>query len=290
MQRRLAFLSDELAVLDEVATPAPDEPTHTRIRAAPGSALAEPVVGGASPAWATEAEQAAPVAVVPVPGRHAARRPGRAWVATPGAGGLGPAQVAVVAVVVALGLAVTGWWLLRSDSEALPTAPAATAPALVTPVAEGAGGEGVVAADEPTELVVDVAGRVRRPGIAVLPAGSRVVDALQAAGGARRGVDLSSLNLARLVVDGEQILVGVEGGPAAGAAPGAAPPGPVTLVNLNTAGQSELETLPEVGPVTALAIIAWRDEHGGFASVDQLLDVDGIGEATLDTLGPLVTV
>ena len=146
------------------------------------------------------------------------------------------------------------------------------------------------------ELVVDVAGKVRRPGIAVLAPGSRVVDALEAAGGVRPGVDLTALNLARTLVDGEQILVGV--GPATGVAAGAlaspaspAPTGPAgALVPLNSAGQAELESLPEVGPVTAAAIIAWRDAHGGFTAVDELLEVDGIGEATLGQLAPLVTL
>ena len=145
------------------------------------------------------------------------------------------------------------------------------------------------AEEAPAELVVDVAGKVRRPGIAVLPAGSRVVDALEAAGGARHGVDLTSLNLARPVVDGEQILVGVRpsrGWPAAWARrrPGS------SMVNLNTADQAALETLPGVGPVTAESIIAWRTDNGGFTSVDELLEVDGIGEATLEDLAPLVTL
>ncbi len=130
--------------------------------------------------------------------------------------------------------------------------------------------------------------RYADPGIAVLDAGARVVDALEAAGGARAGVDLSGLNLARVLVDGEQI---------AGRGPGARrgrgrrggrarrPAGP--LVNLNTATQAELETLPEVGPVTAQAILSWRDEHGGFTAVDELLEVDGIGDATLAQLAPL---
>uniref|UniRef100_UPI0016042D48 ComEA family DNA-binding protein n=1 Tax=Nocardioides pelophilus TaxID=2172019 RepID=UPI0016042D48 len=132
------------------------------------------------------------------------------------------------------------------------------------------------------------------PGIVVLDAGARVVDALAAAGGERTGVDLSSLNLARVLVDGEQIVVGAPRGtvPAVPAVPGGtAPPGaPVALVNLNTASQAELETLPDVGPVTALAILAWREAHGGFTSVDELLEVDGIGEATLSNLAPYVTV
>ena len=99
-------------------------------------------------------------------------------------------------------------------------------------------------------LVVDVAGKVRRPGIVVLDPGARVVDALEEAGGARRGVDLAPLNLARLLVDGEQIVVGVPGAPAAGSRPPDARGGG-PLVDLNIADQAELETLPEVGPVTA---------------------------------------
>ena len=141
-------------------------------------------------------------------------------------------------------------------------------------------------------VTVDVAGKVRRPGIAVLDAGSRVVDALEAAGGVRPGVDLSGLNLARLLVDGEQILVGVAvpaAAPPAAASPGAATPG-ATLVNINTAGLAELETLPEVGPVTAQAIVTWREDNGGFTAVDELLEVDGIGEATLEAMAPFVTV
>jgi competence protein ComEA len=124
----------------------------------------------------------------------------------------------------------------------------------------------------------------------VLDAGARVVDAVEAAGGARRGVDLSGINLARVLVDGEQIVVGA----AAASVPapaGSAPPGaPTALVNLNTATPAELETLPDVGPVTAQAIITWRDEHGGFTSVDELLEVDGIGELTLEGIAPYVTV
>jgi competence protein ComEA len=139
-------------------------------------------------------------------------------------------------------------------------------------------------------VTVDVAGKVRRPGIAVLDAGSRVADALEAAGGARAGVDLTGLNLARVLVDGEQILVGVSP-PTGVAASVSAGTSPVTsLVDINTADQVALESLPDVGPVTAQSILAWRSEHGSFTSVDQLLDVDGIGEATLAKLVPYVTL
>ena len=155
-------------------------------------------------------------------------------------------------------------------------------------LAERAAGE-----EDGAVVVVDVAGRVRRPGVLELPVGSRVVDAIEAAGGARGGVDLSGLNLARVLVDGEQVLVG-QGAAAAGVPSGAGAPGapgaPAALVNLNTADQALLESLPEVGPVTAQAILAWREEHGGFTAVQELLEVDGIGPATLETLAPLVTV
>jgi competence protein ComEA len=140
-------------------------------------------------------------------------------------------------------------------------------------------------------VTVDVEGKVRRPGIVVLASGARVVDALEAAGGARPGADVSGLNRARVLVDGEQIVVGM---PAPVGLPSAAasglPPAAAALVNINTAAQTELETLPEVGPVTAQAIISWREENGGFTSVDELLEVDGIGDATLEQLLPFVTV
>jgi competence protein ComEA len=142
------------------------------------------------------------------------------------------------------------------------------------------------------EVVVDVAGKVHRPGIVRLPAGSRVVDALEAAGGPRRGVRLTALNLARILVDGEQVLVGVPAAPgvAASAASDPGAPAPAALVNLNTADQTLLESLPGVGPVTAQAILEWRSEHGAFSAVDELMEVSGIGEATLAELAPLVTV
>jgi competence protein ComEA len=129
-----------------------------------------------------------------------------------------------------------------------------------------------------------------------LPAGSRVVDALQAAGGSRKGTDLASLNLARPLADGEQILVGtgvpaapsVAGTPGAPTADGSAAGG--ALVNLNTATSAELEELPGIGPVTAASILQWRTEHGRFTSVEELLEVSGIGEARLADVRDLVTV
>ncbi|MFN8193988.1 MAG: helix-hairpin-helix domain-containing protein [Nocardioidaceae bacterium] len=300
--RRLALLSAELAAARPGASGdtggglAPD--THTRVREGRFPEPRRP-----DPPPVPEADPS-PARAVPVPGRHAARRGRAAPVPTGVAGpmstwwrraGVGPAQLTVVALVVAAGLAVSCWWLLRSapgGMEPLPD-PVPRPQALVSPTAHASPASTVTAASRATgTVVVDVAGRVRHPGIAVLDAGSRVVDAIEAAGGARPGVDLSSLNLARVLVDGEQVLVG-ERAPGGVAATVPLPPGGVTagaLVNLNTADQGQLESLPEVGPVTALAIIGWREEHGGFTAVDQLLDVDGIGEATLNQIAPLVTV
>jgi competence protein ComEA len=145
-------------------------------------------------------------------------------------------------------------------------------------------------------VVVHVAGRVRRPGIVVLPAGSRVVDAVRRAGGFVPGVGPRSaaLNLARVLVDGEQIVVGVVGAtggaPAATAPVAGATPATGALVSLNTADQTALESLPGVGPVTATAILQWRSEHGPFTAVEQLLEVSGIGEATLAEIEPHVTL
>jgi competence protein ComEA len=222
--------------------------------------------------------EAAPRAAVPTPGRHAA--PGRLT--------LSAAQVAVVGTLVITLIGAGAWWLGSGDEArvAQPVAPA-TGNLVSVSTAPAVAGDASTAA---ASVTVDVAGKVRRPGIAVLDAGSRVVDALEAAGGARAGVDLTALNLARVLVDGEQILVGVD--PPSGVAATATGSGaPVpTQVNLNTADQVALESLPGVGPVTAQAILTWRSEHGAFTSVDQLLDVDGIGEATLAKLTPYVTL
>ncbi|RAY12125.1 ComEA family DNA-binding protein [Actinomadura craniellae] len=132
-----------------------------------------------------------------------------------------------------------------------------------------------------TRVVVHVAGKVRRPGIVTLRAGARVSEAVTAAGGPRPGASLDTLNLARRVVDGEQIVVGARGmaPPApAGAAPpgGASPPGAVLDLNSATAGQ--LQELPGVGPVLAQRIVDHRTRSGGFRSVEELREVSGIGE------------
>jgi competence protein ComEA len=144
-------------------------------------------------------------------------------------------------------------------------------------------------------VVVHVVGRVARPGVVRLPIGSRVKDAVAAAGGPARGADLTTLNLARVLADGEQIAVGdTSAGPpaastaaptaTAGQLPGAGP------VNLNTATLAELDSLPHIGPVLAQRILDFRTQHGRFTSVDELNQVTGIGEKTFADLQPLVTV
>jgi competence protein ComEA len=120
-----------------------------------------------------------------------------------------------------------------------------------------------------------------------------VIDAVKAAGGPLPGTDLALLNLARKVVDGEQIVVGAPAQAGLGGAPqagSAASGGPATPVNLNSASLEELDALPGVGPVIAQRILDWRTAHGGFTSVEQLLDVPGIGDRTLEHLRALVTV
>lgn len=138
---------------------------------------------------------------------------------------------------------------------------------------------------QPSTVVVHVAGKVRRPGIVTLAAGARVAQAIQAAGGLRAGAGVDGLNLARPVVDGEQILVGVrpatppQGAPGPVASPPAGPAsaGTDSRIDLNTATIEQFQELPGVGPVLAQRIIDHRARTGGFRSVDQLQDVTGIG-------------
>lgn len=227
------------------------------------------------------------------------------WVHWVGAGRLVAGALAVLAVLAA------GYWLVRP--------PAATTESTL-PYAAGAGGTSapttavtggtaqsptssppVAGTTEPLAMVVvHVAGAVQAPGVYRLAEGSRVVDAVAAAGGMTGAADVDVVNLAALLRDGERVYVpevgetvpvvvagagGGGGGEGGGDTAVAAGP-----VNLNTATADELDGLPGVGPATAAAIIAHRDAHGPFASVDQLADVRGIGPAKLEALRGLVTV
>ncbi len=222
-------------------------------------------------------ETVADVAVEPVAERswaprHASLDTAR-WRLDPGRRG----AAALVAVAL-LAAAVAGVVAFRSRPQEM-----------AVPVVEAAGAPLPGASAEATsgEVVVAVAGQVRTPGLVRLPAGSRVDDAVRAAGGPLAGADLGLLNLARRLVDGEQVLVGVEppaGGPAAGSGAGGG------LLNLNAASASDLDGLPGIGPVLAQRIVDWRTENGPFASVDQLREVTGIGEAKFQDLQAKVTV
>jgi competence protein ComEA len=191
----------------------------------------------------------------------------------------------LVAVAVAASVLLVWWLLTGRPKTSEPVAPLA--------LASTSSAEPAAAASSGAPLIVDVVGKVRQPGIVTLPKGSRVYEAIQAAGGLEGRVDTTSLNMARELTDGEQVLVGLEpadpGAAAPGAAPGASAPAGAK-VNLNTATLEQLDTLPGVGPVTAQAILAWRESHGRFGSVDDLLDVKGIGDATLAELRELVVV
>jgi competence protein ComEA len=217
----------------------------------------------------------------------------------PGPGAFDPGRrgvraLAAVAVAVVLG---AGFWAWRSRPQPEPVRAEASTGPVAAEVSAGAGpsAAGPTSADE---LVVAVAGKVRRPGLVRVPAGARVGDAVQAAGGALPGVDVALLNPARKVTDGELILVGVAAPPgqpaAAPAAPGQ-PAGPGAPagggpVNLNTATLAQLDALPGVGPVLAQRILDHRDRNGGFRSVGDLRQVDGIGDARYEQLKELVTV
>lgn len=297
MRRRLELMAEELglsaAVLDDETrrTDPPDltEPTESTEPTEPGARVP---------------------AELQATGRHLRRRSDPAervgaWVGDRlplglrGRWRLGARELVLVVVVVAIGLVAAAVAVLRSDSRAVTAAMPVATPSglLVTPSATPSPGSSATATASPSgTVVVDVAGRVRRPGVVTLPAGSRVVDALRRAGGPRPHADLTSLNLAAVLTDGQQVLVGVRGrggvGPAnsaggAGAA-GAAVPGP--LVDLNAASQEQLESLPGIGPVTAQKILAWRTAHGAFSSLDELLEVDGIGPKTLAELMPHLTL
>jgi competence protein ComEA len=193
----------------------------------------------------------------------------------------------VVAALVVLVAAALAWRSRPRPEVVAPAVPAPTAGAGAMPVDGSSAGP--VAGS--TAIVAAVAGRVRRPGLVRLPAGARVADAIEAAGGVLPGTDVSFLNLARPVADGELIVVGVT--PPPGLAEGGLPAAGATAagkVNLNTATLAQLDALPGVGPVLAQRILDHRDRHGGFRSVGDLRQVDGIGDARYEQLKDLVTV
>jgi competence protein ComEA len=220
----------------------------------------------------------------------------------------GRAGVIALGVVAVVAVLVTVLSLLHDRPPAVMSAklPPVERVSSAAPAAPGAPSPSAPGPSAP--MVVSVVGLVHKPGLVTLAPGARIADALDAAGGALDGADVLGLNMAKRITDGEQIVVGIGAPPgepaemgssvvsetAAPAAkaptPGKAAAGAAGLVDLNTATVDELDALPGVGPVTAAAILAWRDANGRFTSVDQLGDVDGIGPARLDKLRALVRV
>lgn len=186
----------------------------------------------------------------------------------------------VLATVLLLGAAAAGFgvWRSRPVAETIPVSLPSATSSDAAPNGTG-------------ELVVSVAGQVVRPGLVRLPPGARVADAVTAAGGPVPGADLTGLNLARRLTDGEHVVVGpvpmAAGAGAAGAGGSGAAAG--ARVDLNTATLADLDALPGVGPVTAQRILDWREQHGRFTSIDQLREIEGIGETRFARLRDLVT-
>lgn len=245
-----------------------------------------------------------------------------------------PSRSAALGVLLVVGLVVLVFgarvWLAGGDREVPVGARADSLPAGVTRgtstlsrasptgsvggpagAAASGGASATVAASGAAAVVVHVVGQVRTPGVYRMGPGARVGDAVTAAGGATRSADLASLNLARVLVDGEQVLVprpgervpvagapsgagttpgGSHAGSTGGAGVAAGGAGQAGTVSLNTADLAALDTLPGVGPVLAQRILDWRSEHGRFTSVEELGEVSGIGEKLLAQLTPKVTL
>ena len=207
-----------------------------------------------------------------------------------------PRALRALAMLLGALLLVVGYWWWQGRARPVVTVPdpLATVSAPASPAPLG-------------EVTVHVRGRVARPGVVTLPAGSRVVDAIEAVGGVKAGASIGALNLARLLVDGEQVAVGVkatrgdpsgvcEGCADAGSSDGSSegisggPSGGDSLVDLNAATASQLEELPGIGPVLAERIVQWREDNGRFTDVEVLGEVSGIGDALMAQLRPLVRV
>jgi len=205
----------------------------------------------------------------------------------------GRMHLGVICALLLLSVMAAGWLLLRARPVAV------ASPGDVVTVAtpsQSAASATPSMAKSASKIVVHVLGAVRRPGLVRLPENARVQDAIDAADGLTRQADPGELNLAQLLSDGQQVLIGTARHPAGEVREqprsGDASSGPTAqgALDLNRANQAQLEELPEVGPVTAQAILAWRQEHGRFTRIEELQEVDGIGPKTYGQIAPHVRV
>lgn len=189
-------------------------------------------------------------------------------------------EIAGLIVVLVAVLGGAGLWYARS----LPK------PVTIAEAGPGAAQQVSSSPSPSVTLIVDVAGAVRQPGVYEFAEGDRVIDAIERAGGSLVKADLSLLNLAAPLADGTQILVPKAGQGGAGVPGGSTPGSTSGLININSASETELETLSGIGEVLAATIVEYRTQNGPFASVEELMDVSGIGPATLDEIRDQVTV
>jgi len=205
----------------------------------------------------------------------------------------GRMHLGVICALLLLSVMAAGWLLLRARPVAV------ASPGDVVTVAtpsQSAASATPSMAKSASKIVVHVLGAVRRPGLVRLPENARVQDAIDAAGGLTRQADPGELNLAQLLSDGQQVLIGTARHPAGevreqpGSGDASSGPTAQGALDLNRANQAQLEELPEVGPVTAQAILAWRQEHGRFTRIEELQEVDGIGPKTYGQIAPHVRV
>lgn len=200
-------------------------------------------------------------------------------------GSLSRSQLVVYGAVAVVLLLVGARWIRSGDASGTPAGDVTYADSASS--SEGSASGFSVDAQGGTDVVVDVTGAVAKPGVYRMPAGSRVNDAVQRAGGATARASVESINLAARLTDGQQVVVPakVPGSPGAAVATAGGVPGEQAgPISLGTASVEQLDTIEGIGPVTAQKILEFRDQHGGISSVDQLDQIDGIGPATMDTL------
>ena len=203
-------------------------------------------------------------------------------------------HLSVVSALVVFGLLCAGWALLRSRPVAVASPGATVSVSTPRPEVETTP---TGSSTRAPRIVVHVLGAVRRPGLVRLPEGSRVQDAIDAAGGLTAAARPDELNLAQVLSDGQQVVIGTARRPAGevrdqgSTRPNSTQDGsPAGKLDLNHATPAQLEQLPGIGPVTAAAIVAWREQHGRFSRVEELQEVDGIGPKTYARIAPLVRV